>query len=83
MLIVASVMTPTDIIGMTLMMLLPLIALYEAGILLSAMVQRKRIESAPLIVPIAVMAYEMRERLATALDRRRAREARGWSGGLE
>jgi sec-independent protein translocase protein TatC len=77
MLVVASVMTPTDVIGMTLLMLVPLIGLYEMGILLSAMVQRKRGESVPLIVPIAVMAYEMRERLAAALDRRRAREVRG------
>lgn len=78
--VAAAVLSPGDIMSLTVLLLVPLIVLYELSILLSSMVRRERAESVSLIVPL-VFLYEMRERLALSLERRRAREARGWTGG--
>jgi sec-independent protein translocase protein TatC len=44
--ILSSVLTPGDVITVTVMMMVPLIGLYEVGILLSKMVTRKRLQAA-------------------------------------
>jgi len=44
--ILASVLTPGDVITVTVMMMLPLMGLYEFSILLSRVVARRRISAA-------------------------------------
>lgn len=44
--IISSVITPGDVITVTIMMMVPLIALYEVGIVLARMVYRKRLQAA-------------------------------------
>jgi sec-independent protein translocase protein TatC len=74
MVVVASLLSPGDLVSLTVLLLGPLIVLYEGSILLSSLVRRERVEGVSLIVPL-ILIYEMRERLATALDRRRGHEA--------
>jgi sec-independent protein translocase protein TatC len=44
--VVASVITPGDVVTVTVMMMVPLVALYEISIVLSRLVTRKRLEPA-------------------------------------
>jgi sec-independent protein translocase protein TatC len=76
MVVAASILSPGDLISLTLLLLGPMIVLYELGILLSAMVRRERIDGLPLLVPLAVL-LEARNRLAeSAAERHRASPAR-------
>jgi sec-independent protein translocase protein TatC len=67
--IAAGVMIPGDTVVLTLLLLVPMVALYEGSILLSALVRRERVEAASLIVPLIVI-LEGRNRLAASLQRR-------------
>jgi sec-independent protein translocase protein TatC len=71
MLVLACVVTPGDFVGMSVMLLLPLIVLYELGIVLSTLVRRERVDTTPLLLPMLAM-YEvrrmlLRRRLATRI----------------
>jgi sec-independent protein translocase protein TatC len=69
MVVLASVLSPGDFLSLTLMLLGPMILLYELGILLSAMVRRERSEGLSLLVPLALL-LEARNRLAQSAERR-------------
>jgi sec-independent protein translocase protein TatC len=69
--VLASVATPGDFLVITVAMLLPLIALYELGIVLSALVRREPPETLKLVVPLLAL-LEARARLARGVDGRRA-----------
>jgi Sec-independent protein secretion pathway component TatC len=75
MLVGASVLIPGDFIGLTLLLMIPMIVLYEASIVLSALVRRERPESLSLIVPL-IVCYEI-GRLIREAVRRGRREALG------
>jgi sec-independent protein translocase protein TatC len=61
--VLASILSPGDFIGLMLLLLGPMVLLYELGILLSAMVRRERVEGVSLLVPLALI-LEARNRLA-------------------
>lgn len=70
--VLASLMSPGDVIGLMLLLLGPMIVLYEASILLSAMVLRERREGVSLVVPLLAV-LEARNRLARSRGRAAAR----------
>ena len=61
--VVSAVMIPGDTIVLTLLLLVPMVALYEGSIFLSAIARRERLEGVSLVVPLVVL-LEARNRLA-------------------
>jgi sec-independent protein translocase protein TatC len=68
--VLSAVMVPGDVAVLTLLLLVPMIALYELSILLSTIARRERIEGVSLVVPLMVL-LEARERLAASIGRRK------------
>jgi Sec-independent protein secretion pathway component TatC len=66
--VLAAVLTPSDIIVLMMMLLLPMVALYELSILLSAMVRRERLEGVSVLVPLLAI-LEARNRFAKTRQR--------------
>jgi sec-independent protein translocase protein TatC len=57
MLVGASLLTPGDVISLTVLMLVPMIMLYEGSIVLSALVRRERVEVVSIVAPLLVLWY--------------------------
>jgi sec-independent protein translocase protein TatC len=68
--VLSAVLSPGDIIWVMLLLLGPMIVLYELSIVLSAVVRRERVETASLVVPL-LLVLEARNRFAHSIARRR------------
>jgi sec-independent protein translocase protein TatC len=76
MLVGASVLIPGDFVGLTLLLMVPLILLYEASIVLSALVRRERAEPLTLIVPL-IFCYHLSGLIGEAIRRGHREAVRG------
>jgi sec-independent protein translocase protein TatC len=68
MLVGASLLTPGDVLSLTVLLMVPMIVLYEGSIVLSALVRRERPEVVGIIAPLLFL-YETRQHLRDAARR--------------
>ena len=68
MLVGASILTPGDVLSLTVLLMVPMILLYEVSIVLSALVRRERPEIIGIMVPLLFL-YEARQHLRSAAAR--------------
>jgi sec-independent protein translocase protein TatC len=62
MLVTACALSPGDMVTLALLLMVPLVVLYELSIVLSTIVRRERIDATPLLIPMIAM-YELRRML--------------------